>query len=113
MNLAWTLGVDRFGGTDMSERLTTIFVCFVMLIAASVGPADAFFGKKSEINTTWGGVAIKGYDPVAYFTEGKPLEGKAEFEVEWKGAKWRFASAEHLAMFKADPEAYAPQYGGY
>lgn len=85
----------------------------LLLIFGSVVSAGAFFGKKSEINTSWGNVAIKGTDPVAYFTEGKPLKGKKQFEYEWKGAKWRFANAAHLEMFKTDPEAYAPQYGGY
>ena len=65
----------------------------------------------------WGyeesGVAVRGYDTVAYFTLGKPTEGKEAFETEWMGAKWRFASQEHLDLFKASPEKYAPQYGGY
>ena len=91
--------------------LHTLFVC--LLIFGGTVTVEAFFGKKSDINTTWGGVAVKGYDTVAYFTEGKPIEGKKEFETEWKGAKWRFANASHLEMFTADPEAYAPQYGGY
>ena len=59
------------------------------------------------------GIAIRGYDTVAYFTEGKPLEGSEDFTSEWQGATWRFASQEHLDLFEADPEKYAPQYGGY
>jgi YHS domain-containing protein len=65
------------------------------------------------VNTTADGLAIKGYDPVAYFTRGEPTKGSEEFEYEWNGAKWRFATREHLEMFKEDPERYAPQYGGY
>lgn len=57
--------------------------------------------------------AIKGYDVVAYFTDGKPLAGNPEFTHEWKGAKWQFVSAEHRDAFKAAPEKYAPEYGGY
>lgn len=57
--------------------------------------------------------AIDGYDPVAYFTLGKPTPGSAEFTHEWNGATWRFASKEHLELFAADPEKYAPQFGGY
>lgn len=57
--------------------------------------------------------AVSGYDPVAYFTDGKPVKGSKEFTWEYMGAEWRFASQEHLDMFRADPEAYAPQYGGY
>ena len=69
--------------------------------------------SKSRINTNWRGVAIKGYDPVAYFTLGKPVEGSEEFEFEWMAVKWRFSNARHLDLFKSDPEKYAPQYGGY
>lgn len=68
---------------------------------------------KSEINTNWRGVAVKGYDTVAYFTQGKPVKGDSKYEHKWKDATWRFANAEHLELFKADPEKYAPQYGGY
>jgi len=60
-----------------------------------------------------GGVAIKGYDPVAYFEQGKPVEGNNQIELEWMDAKWRFANAENRDKFKANPEKYAPQYGGY
>lgn len=67
-----------------------------------------------EINTTLlGNVAIKGYDPVAYFTESRPIKGNADFEYSWKDANWRFSNAENLALFKENPEKYAPQYGGY
>jgi len=67
-----------------------------------------------EINTTlFGNLAIEGYDPVAYFTESRPVEGSSEYQYEWKGANWRFSSAENLASFKGNPEQYAPQYGGY
>jgi YHS domain-containing protein len=58
-------------------------------------------------------LAIKGYDPVAYFTDGKPTPGDPQYQHEWDGAVYRFASAEHLDMFKADPERYVPQHGNY
>lgn len=58
-------------------------------------------------------LAVQGYDPVAYFTAGQPVKGEEAFEVEWNGALFRFASAENRDLFLADPEAYAPQYGGY
>jgi len=58
-------------------------------------------------------VAIQGYDTVAYFTEGKPVKGSPEFEAVWQGARWRFANAEHRDMFSAQPESYAPRFGGY
>ncbi len=59
------------------------------------------------------GIAIRGYDTVAYFTEGKPVEGRDEFTTEWQGASWKFSSQEHLDLFRTNPEKYTPQYGGY
>jgi YHS domain-containing protein len=59
------------------------------------------------------GTAIDGYDPVAYFNEGRPVEGKSEFAHGWMGATWYFASADNRDLFAADPDQYAPQYGGY
>ena len=57
--------------------------------------------------------AIRGYDPVAYFTDAAPTRGNDQFSTSWQGATFHFASAENLKLFKADPVAYAPQYGGY
>jgi YHS domain-containing protein len=65
------------------------------------------------VYTSWRGLALSGYDPVAYFTDGKPVPGSASFTLEWMGATWRFASAEHRDAFAANPALYAPQYGGY
>ena len=55
-------------------------------------------------STTFGDLAVDGYDPVAYFTDGKPVEGKKEFSFDWSGATWRFASAEHRDLFAAARE---------
>jgi YHS domain-containing protein len=54
--------------------------------------------------------ALKGYDAVAYFTEKRPMLGAAQYQHEWDGATYRFASAKHLELFKADPDRYLPQY---
>lgn len=59
------------------------------------------------------GIAIRGYDTVAYFTQARPVEGDDQFTTEWQGATWKFSSQEHLDLFTTDPEKYAPQYGGY
>lgn len=91
----------------MTRRLT-----LAAIIAASgfvAGPAAA---EKPDIFAI-DGIALRGYDVVAYFTLGRPTPGKAEFSHAWKGATWRFATAEHRDAFKADPMKYAPQYGGY
>jgi YHS domain-containing protein len=58
-------------------------------------------------------LALKGYDPVAYFTEKRPMVGDPKYEQQWDGATYRFASAEHLALFKADPDRYLPQYNNW
>jgi enamine deaminase RidA (YjgF/YER057c/UK114 family) len=58
-------------------------------------------------------LSISGYDSVAYFTDGKPVQGKSEFEYLWHKLRWRFASGEHRDLFIKDPNRYAPQYDGY
>jgi enamine deaminase RidA (YjgF/YER057c/UK114 family) len=58
-------------------------------------------------------LSISGYDPVAYFTDGKAVQGKPEFEYVWRKLRWRFASGEHRDLFIKEPRRYAPQYDGY
>jgi len=69
-------------------------------------------GQKQPIYSTKAG-AIKGYDPVAYFMESKPVKGKKDYSCEWMGAIWYFASKENRDMFESSPFDYAPQFGGY
>jgi YHS domain-containing protein len=71
----------------------------------------AFAGEAPVFATDDG--AILGYDPVAYFIMGEPTRGSDQFTTSWQGATYKFASAANLALFKEEPEAYAPQYGGY
>jgi YHS domain-containing protein len=79
--------------------------------ALRAGPAAA---AADPIHTgRFSNLALDGYDPVAYFREGRPVEGVRAHSTEWMGATWRFSSPENLAAFEANPEAYAPQYGGY
>ena len=59
------------------------------------------------------GLAIRGTDPVAYFEAGEAVQGSSSFQHEWNGATWQFSSEENRAKFAADPEQFAPQYGGY
>lgn len=88
---------------------------FLTLSAAALGttllPRLAFAASAPVFNTE--GTAISGYDPVGYFTEGKPVDGTDEHMLKWMGSMWRFASAENLAAFETDPRAFAPRYGGY
>ena len=95
------------------KYLWTILFLGVLLIAV-IGILDLHTAWAIKpVNTDAQGLAIKGYDPVAYFIQGRPLKGAEEFTYHWMGAEWRFASAEHLDLFKSNPEKYAPQYGGY
>jgi len=95
-------------GTRKLKNLCTVLFAALLFVSH---PVTA--GEKPIYTSFFNNLAISGYDSVAYFTEGKPIKGKAAFATKWKGAEWRFANAENLAAFKADPAAYAPQYGGY
>ncbi|MFZ5618457.1 MAG: YHS domain-containing (seleno)protein [Pseudomonadota bacterium] len=72
------------------------------------------FAASPEVYTgRFSSLAVDGYDPVAYFEEGAPVKGSKDYSYDYNGATWRFSSQENLETFKADPAAYAPQYGGY
>lgn len=88
---------------------TRLLLSLALLLAGLTGTAQA----GTPVFQDAAGVAIKGYDPVAYFTDGKPVAGKAEITHSWQGATWRFASTEHRDAFAKEPTRYAPQYGGY
>jgi YHS domain-containing protein len=82
------------------------------VVAASAWTAPALADE--SVNTGYfGGVAIMGYDPVAYFTDNRAVKGSEEYSYDWLGTPWHFASRAHQDMFKRDPIKYAPQYGGY
>ncbi len=89
------------------QAVVIIFIAPIMIVWADI--AVAF----DEVNKTFFGVAIKGYDTVAYHTEGHAVKGKSEFSHKWNDAKWYFTSAKNRDRFVADPERFAPQYGGY
>ena len=82
-------------------------------IALSVALAAQTFAAGVELNASSTGLALQGYDPVAYFTDGAATPGNWKITASYKDATYRFASEEHKAAFEADPEAYLPQYGGY
>ncbi len=88
---------------------------FIWLSGAVLAAPMALADTARPINTLGSreGIAIRGYDPVAYFRDGGPRRGKPEFSVSHGGATWRFASAEHKALFEADPQRYLPAYGGF
>ena len=96
-----------------------IWTRVAMLAAVAVlalgiaGPAGAVDKTGGAYNTLFAGIGIKGYDPVAYHTVGKPTPGSADITYDWGGVTWRFASAGNRDLFKASPEKFAPQYGGF
>ena len=88
--------------------LTTVLLSSVVVLVSCSTSASI-----PPINMTATGVAIKGYDPVAYYTMERAVPGQEALLYKWRGAGWLFASGEHLEMFQENPDAYAPQYGGY
>jgi YHS domain-containing protein len=73
----------------------------------------AFGGQVDTVNTDGKGIALKGYDVVAYFQQSRPVKGSSQFSYQWMDATWQFSSAQNRDLFAADPQRYAPQYGGY
>lgn len=96
----------------MTHRPPTILllVTVFLLLPPWGSPAAA---KDPVYTGTFSDVALSGFDAVAYFVEGKALKGLGNLEYDWKGVTWRFANQANLTAFKAAPQTYAPQYGGY
>lgn len=93
-----------------SGRIVPVLAMAVALLSA---PVFAVKTTGGEYNTLHAGLGAKGYDVVAYFTQGKPVQGVAQYEHVYGGVTWRFASQKHRDLFAANPEKYAPQYGGF
>ena len=93
-----------------SNHLLLLNVGALLLLTAAPGLARQ---AKPSVNTDRTGIAIKGYDVVAYATAGAAIEGSREFEHRWNGAVWRFSSATNRDRFAQAPDQYAPQFGGY
>ncbi|SFT89650.1 YHS domain-containing protein [Algoriphagus locisalis] len=91
----------------MNNYFIKASLIFVLMTLISVS-----YAQKAEVFSQ-NDKAIKGYDPVAYFTDSKPVLGKDEFKFTQNGANWYFSSKENLELFKANPSKYMPQYGGY
>lgn len=95
-------------------KLRTLAIAAALTAAPIVFATPAAFADKAPVYTgTFSNVAVEGHDAVAYFTEGKPVKGSKTFKTTYNGAEFRFATAENLATFEAEPAKYAPQYGGY
>lgn len=94
----------------MSATIARAFALVIALVFAQQASAEI---REPEIYADFQGIAIRGYDTVAYFTDNQALRGSPQFQYEWNGAVWYFTSAEHRDMFAAEPARYAPQFGGY
>lgn len=92
---------------------TVAYAACVPKTPASTAADPCAASGRSDLFFTEDGVAVRGTDVVAYFTQGKAVAGDEEFSHDWRGVTWLFASAEHRDQFAANPEAYAPAYGGY
>jgi len=89
-----------------TRRIRGAAVCAILLAAATAAAGE-------RINKDADNLAIRGYDTVAYFTDGRLVRGKPEFAYTWQDARWQFASAEHRDLFAGEPDRYAPQFGGF
>ena len=94
----------------MKKNLFTLITAFALAGSAFAGSTT---GGKSLVNKSRDGLALQSYDPVAYFTDNKPVKGSPKFKSSYDGADYHFASADHKKLFDANPEKYAPAYGGY
>ncbi len=91
--------------SNLRSRRTVLALAAIVVFGPLVGLPPAIGAEMP--------LAIQGYDPVAYFTFGKPTRGLVEFEHEWDEHRYRFSTAEHRNLFKADPVRYAPQFGNF
>lgn len=101
--------IDAGFRVALTPRLHRRSLIALALAAGLIASVPARAGEINDLD----GPAIKGYDPVAYFNAGKPVAGTSEFTADYKGATFRFASAANRDAFKAMPEKFAPQYGGF
>lgn len=97
------------GSISKSGVITFFIICLIVMHSVLVITAESV----ELVATDPSGVAIKGYDTVAYFTEGNAVKGDPQISYTWNDALWQFANAHHRDLFAADPERYAPQFGGY
>lgn len=105
--------MQHIASLRLTRRLAIVFGAASLFATAGAFAAPAVNTLKPGLFGGHTDSAILGYDTVAYFTDGKPVKGQDALAYEWIGAKWKFASQSHLDLFKASPEKYAPQYGGY
>lgn len=94
----------------MKRLICSLLLSAVLFAAAHPQSADV---RKQQYNIDRSGLALQGYDPVAYFTAGKAIEGSRDISYTWQGITYRFSTAADRDAFKANPGKYEPQYGGW
>ena len=94
----------------MKQILNTLLFSAIFALGVSAQSPEV---RKKQYNLNKSGLAIDGYDPVAYFTEGKAVEGKKDITLDYQGITYRFATTADREAFKAAPGKYEPQYGGW
>lgn len=93
-------------------KLKSVAAAMLLAWPAAIAASPALAAQPQVYTPPFSKLALEGYDPVSYFS-GRPVEGQARFTATVQGVQYRFASAETLARFQANPAAYLPQYGGY
>lgn len=93
-----------------NRKMMAMVLALPLALSALAGVARAW---TDPVNKNLFGTALQGYDAVAYFKEGRAVKGRSDFRTDWMGAKWYFVSAANRDEFAANPEKYAPQFGGY
>lgn len=90
---------------ELKKQLLTVAIIFISTISIVQAQKSPVYAPN--------GVALGGYDPVAFFTQSKPVKGSASYSYNWEGVNWLFTDKSDLEKFKAEPMKFAPQYGGY
>ncbi len=104
--------MSRAAPNHRTSAIRLLFSGTAVAFSLIAGAAPTVAG--TSVNTGYfGGVAIDGYDPVAYFTDNRAEKGLEQYSYDWLGTPWHFANDQHRELFKSDPVKYAPQYGGY
>ena len=115
----WLWAANKPAETQKTKEITLVKSVISNLfsavaLSAALFSAPAALARDADVYTgTFSSLAVGGYDTVAYFKTGRPAPGNAQFSTEYKGAMWQFASKENMDAFRANPAAFAPQYGGY
>jgi YHS domain-containing protein len=105
---------SQYGGNEMvfsSDRKKIIISALLTVVFLAFSSLAVFATEES--NPKVYGVAIKGYDPVAYFTDNRAVKGKSEYAYDWNEASWYFSTPENRDLFAVNPKKYAPNHGGF